>query len=88
MKVGTHIILKDRHCNDGVLDFDFVVTDFKGGDAGILFRYFNENDYYILEFHKNKMELRHIVKGSATSVDVNEEWVTESDKWYSVRLEV
>lgn len=65
-----------------------MVTDYKGGHAGILFRYFDEDNYYILEFSRNKIELRHIAKGAATSIDKNEEWVTESNKWYSVRLEV
>lgn len=51
--------------------------DHKGGYSGIVFRYVNEKEYYLLEFHKNKIELRKKSGDDMTVVDTDAEWVTE-----------
>jgi len=43
------LISKDAICEDGAIDVDiFLMT--KGGCVGVVLRYANELDYYLIEF--------------------------------------
>lgn len=56
--MGTILLLKNKMCNEGILDFDFYAKDLVNGYQGVVFRYLDSSYFYTLEFHNNKVRLR------------------------------
>jgi hypothetical protein len=54
--MGTHLILKDRLCDSGIISFSFYAKH--NGIVGLLFRYRSNNSYYILEISNTFVRLR------------------------------
>jgi len=55
---------------------------------GLVFRYFDVNSYYTLEFTKIGVRIRKIHKNSASIIIESDEWRTLLNHWYSVRVDI
>lgn len=85
-KIGTFLLTKNKYCDSGLFEFDFMLTS-KEGVIGAIFRYVSNLSYYMVEFSSNLIKIRKRTESGANIVERTRAWTMTKDKWYSAKLD-
>ena len=79
------LLQKDRQCSDGTFDFKFYM--YQKGFAGVVFRYKNSKNFYLVEFSPLGTKVIQTVASRRQTIEETKEFKIEHKKWIHGRIE-
>jgi len=83
--MGTALISKKEICDNGQIEVDLILLT-KGGSVGVIFRYENEDDYFLLSLSESIIKLSQKIPNFMLKVESTKMMTIKADIWFTVLL--
>jgi hypothetical protein len=82
---GSLFILQNKHCNEGKLSVKLKSLDSQGV-IGIIFKYMDEDNYYLAEISATLTRIRKKINGNFYLLKINQDYKYRPGEWYKAEL--